>query len=101
MKKWYKVGYGEAAAKADIDAEQSAAKVPVNIIAASRSIDRGADRVSDLIGQIEHDAWEAGFEAAVRIAEKMGATAVAQTLRDALADYWETQGVEREDDDGN
>jgi len=87
----------QRAAKADIAAERTAAKVPMNIIAKSRSIDRGAERIADLIGQIEHDAWEAGFEAAVRIVEHEGGTAVAQTLRDALAGYWETQGVEREE----
>lgn len=73
------------------------AKVPMNIIAKSRSIDRGEGSIADLVGQIEHDAWEAGFEAAVRIVEHEGGTAVAEVLRDALADYWETQGVERED----
>lgn len=75
-------------------AEQSAAKIPANIIAKSRSIDRGEGRIADLVGQIEHDAWEAGFEAAVRIVEHEGATTMAKLLRDALADYWETQGTE-------
>jgi len=85
-------------AEADIAAERSAAKVPVNIIATSRSIDRSErSLLVDRIGQIEHDAWEAGFEAAVRIVEHEGGTAVAQTLREALADYWETQGVERDE----
>jgi len=88
----------QRAAKADIAAERTAAKVPMNIIAKSRSIDRSErSLLVDRIGQIEHDAWEAGFEAAVRIVEHEGGTAVAQTLREALADYWETQGVEREE----
>jgi hypothetical protein len=85
-------------AEADIAAEQSAAKVPMNIIAKSRSIDRSdLSLLVDRIGQIEHDAWEAGFEAAVRIVEHEGATTLVEILREALADYWETQGVERED----
>jgi len=87
--------FPERYAKADIAAEESTVKVPMNIIAKSRSIDRGTERIADLIGQVEHDAWEAGFEAAVRIVEHEGGTAVAQTLREALADYSETQGVER------
>lgn len=59
--------------------------------------DVATDYIADLIGQIEHDAWEAGYEAAVRVAKHAFAPSVAQTLRGALADYWETQGVERED----
>jgi len=89
---------GQAAANAEIAAEEAEQRVPVNIIATSRSIDRSErSLLVDRIGQIEHDAWEAGFEAAVRIVEHEGGTAVAQTLREALADYWETQGVERDE----
>lgn len=86
-----------AQAKADAAAEQAKERVPVSIIARARSIDRSErSLLVDRIGQIEHDAWEAGYEAAVRIARQLGATAVADDMESALADYWETQGIERE-----
>jgi len=87
----------KAAAKAEAEAEDHEAKAPVRIIAASRGVDRGAERIGDLIGQVEHDAWEAGFETAVAIVRRSGAVQMADDLENALADYWETQGVERED----
>lgn len=96
----YEIGYGEAAAKADIAAEQSAAKVPANIVAGSMRAANSLEvqrAFSDSIGQAMLKAWEEGFHAAVRIAEHEGAIATAETLRKALADYWRTQGIE---DDG-
>jgi len=88
----------EAAAKAEIAAENAEQRVLMNIIAKSRSIDRSdMTLLVDRIGQLELEAWEAGFEAAVRIAEHMGATALIEQMREALADYWETQGVGRDD----
>ena len=87
----------KAAAKAEAEAEDYEAKAPVHIIAASRRIDRGEGSIADLVGQIEHDAWEAGFETAVAIVRRSGAVQMADDLERALADYWEAQGVERED----
>lgn len=89
---------GALAAGLEISAYEHQQQIPVQMIATAMRDGQGdyVREVSDALGQMQLQAWEAGFEVAVRIARHMGAHVVAADMEEALAGYWRSQGVEED-----
>lgn len=69
-------------------------------VIASAISERAEERadIIDVIGQVQLDSWDSGYNAAIKILKSMGAMVVAEELERAREDYWKTKGVDPEDD---